>query len=432
MNKPTHLWLHPPLLPNPILDDIFHYPISCKWRMPFSLLKCYDRVIERNYSPVTLQRWLHEACGFIKKTSGVMERERERANTSIQLECILPDVLSRSLEMVEKAAVEEETGGASKQRGAHTSTTIFLCISRPPTTWRQSRVPGSEDRHQAAPSWLGTNVETGFVQKMTSILHSGLPEMAAALWPTPLWSIVKCRNTLMSPTVHSFPHLVDHLHEAETMGDYYSTSSRCRWKESSGPAFIPFTTVAILSASIFITIVIFFHPTSLWSGQAEREPQWNYVTAWCLWAALLCQKQDIIFSCTILEIHSHKDESLFSSRLWRCSRQLWCLPKLQPVLFISDASDTSQRRSSVRPRVPFKRDDRPRLKTWAGTSSTTSDIKPENPQRLTAQNSSKDILPSPSLSALIMVLSTICWSCVSFRLLPTIIFSTWKSSPLEM
>lgn len=50
----------------------------------------------------------------------------------------------------------------------------------------------------------------------------------------------------------------------------------------------------------------------------------------------------------------------------------------------------------------------------------------------TAQNSSKDILPSPSLSALIMVLSTICWSCVSFRLLPTIIFSTWKSSPLEM
>lgn len=77
MNKPTRLWLHPPLLPNPILDDIFHYPISCKWRMPFSLLKCYDRVIERNYSPVTLQRWLHEACGFIKKTSGVMERESE-------------------------------------------------------------------------------------------------------------------------------------------------------------------------------------------------------------------------------------------------------------------------------------------------------------------------------------------------------------------
>lgn len=57
---------------------------------------------------------------------------------------------------------------------------------------------------------------------------------------------------------------------------------------------------------------------------------------------------------------------------------------------------------------------------------------PSGELRLTAQNSSKDILPSPSLSAFIMVLSTICWSCVSFKLLPTIIFSTWKSSPLEM
>ena len=54
------------------------------------------------------------------------------------------------------------------------------------------------------------------------------------------------------------------------------------------------------------------------------------------------------------------------------------------------------------------------------------------PLRLTAQNSSKDILPSPSLSALMMVLSTICWSCVSFRLLPTIIFRTWNNSPLDM
>lgn len=52
--------------------------------------------------------------------------------------------------------------------------------------------------------------------------------------------------------------------------------------------------------------------------------------------------------------------------------------------------------------------------------------------RLTAQNSSKDILPSPSLSALMMVLSTICWSWVSFKLFPTIILRTWKSSPLDM
>lgn len=49
--------------------------------------------------------------------------------------------MSRSSEMVEEAAVEEEMGGVGKQRGAHTSTTIFLCISRPPTTCRQTAFP---------------------------------------------------------------------------------------------------------------------------------------------------------------------------------------------------------------------------------------------------------------------------------------------------
>lgn len=52
--------------------------------------------------------------------------------------------------------------------------------------------------------------------------------------------------------------------------------------------------------------------------------------------------------------------------------------------------------------------------------------------RLTAQNSLKEIFPSPSLSAFITVLSTICWSCVSLRLFPTIIFRTWNSSPFDM
>ena len=47
-------------------------------------------------------------------------------------------------------------------------------------------------------------------------------------------------------------------------------------------------------------------------------------------------------------------------------------------------------------------------------------------------NSSKLILPSQSLSALMMVLSTSCYSCTSLRLLPTIILSTVKSSPFEM
>ena len=37
-----------------------------------------------------------------------------------------------------------------------------------------------------------------------------------------------------------------------------------------------------------------------------------------------------------------------------------------------------------------------------------------------------------TLSYIMMVLSTICWSWVSLRLVPTIIFRTWNSSPLEM
>lgn len=54
-------------------------------------------------------------------------------------ESVLPDVLSRSSEMVEKASVEEEGGDSASGGSAHTSTTIFLCISRPPTTWRSER-----------------------------------------------------------------------------------------------------------------------------------------------------------------------------------------------------------------------------------------------------------------------------------------------------
>lgn len=125
----------PPLSPQ---SDIRR---SCKWQMPFSLLKCYDRVIERNYSPITLLSWLHEACGFFKSKKW-LHVESERRNTSIELQrAFLPDVMSGSSEMVEKAAVEEEMGGVGKQRGAHTSTTIFLCISRPPTTCGQTTFP---------------------------------------------------------------------------------------------------------------------------------------------------------------------------------------------------------------------------------------------------------------------------------------------------
>mmetsp|Transcript_21178 Transcript_21178/g.55074 ORF Transcript_21178/g.55074 Transcript_21178/m.55074 type:complete len:219 (-) Transcript_21178:88-744(-) len=51
---------------------------------------------------------------------------------------------------------------------------------------------------------------------------------------------------------------------------------------------------------------------------------------------------------------------------------------------------------------------------------------------ISAMNSSKEIFPSLSLSASMMVLSTICCSCTSVKFAPTIIFNTVKSSPFEM
>ena len=49
-----------------------------------------------------------------------------------------------------------------------------------------------------------------------------------------------------------------------------------------------------------------------------------------------------------------------------------------------------------------------------------------------ALNSSKLSFPSPSLSASMIVLSTICCNCASFKLFPTIILSTRNNSPFEM
>lgn len=59
-------------------------------RLSFSLLKCYDQVIERIYSSITLQSWLRKACGFYKEKVASQrerekEKERERENTSIEL-----------------------------------------------------------------------------------------------------------------------------------------------------------------------------------------------------------------------------------------------------------------------------------------------------------------------------------------------------------
>lgn len=112
-------------------------------QMSFSLLKCYDRVIERIYSSITLQSWLHEACVlfcfFSKRKSGFTEREKEREKKEkkrererilplIYTESVLPDVLSRSSEMVEKARVEDKGGDSASGERSHIHHHLFVYI----------------------------------------------------------------------------------------------------------------------------------------------------------------------------------------------------------------------------------------------------------------------------------------------------------------
>lgn len=62
-NQPLHC--APPLFPStfsPLIQK--SDALANDKSMSFSLLKCYDRVIERIYSSITLQSWLGEACGL--------------------------------------------------------------------------------------------------------------------------------------------------------------------------------------------------------------------------------------------------------------------------------------------------------------------------------------------------------------------------------
>lgn len=81
MNKPTSLFTAPPspLPPLPPPSSKTGDALANDKQMSFSLLKCYDRVIERIYSSITLQSWLHEACVFfLFKEKVASQRERER------------------------------------------------------------------------------------------------------------------------------------------------------------------------------------------------------------------------------------------------------------------------------------------------------------------------------------------------------------------
>lgn len=143
MNKPTSLFTASPSPPSSPPSSKTGDALANDKQMSFSLLKCYDRVIERIYSSITLQSWLHEACGFfffLKKKKWLhrerererkerkKKRERERILPLIYTESVLPDVLSRSSEMVEKARVEDKGGDSASGERSHIHHHLFVYI----------------------------------------------------------------------------------------------------------------------------------------------------------------------------------------------------------------------------------------------------------------------------------------------------------------
>lgn len=74
--------------------------------------------------------------GVVETKGGVTEREYFHG---VNTESVF--VFSRTSEVVSRAKGD---GGGGKQAAPHTSTTIFLCISRPPTTCRKKKGAGQQ------------------------------------------------------------------------------------------------------------------------------------------------------------------------------------------------------------------------------------------------------------------------------------------------
>lgn len=119
MNKPTSLFTAPPF--SPLIQK--NRRCSCKRHIAVlqSLIKCNDRVIEKIYSSITLQCWLHEACGFWKKKVASQrekerdkDKEKERENTSIELH---RERIARRLEQIFRDGGESGCRGGRDGRG---------------------------------------------------------------------------------------------------------------------------------------------------------------------------------------------------------------------------------------------------------------------------------------------------------------------------
>lgn len=96
-------------------------------------------------------------CFFSKRKSGFTEREKEREKKEKKREkeseyfhWFTQRAFCRTswadLQRWWRKRESRTKGGIQQAESAHTSTTIFLCISRPPTTWMKVRKEGIEKK----------------------------------------------------------------------------------------------------------------------------------------------------------------------------------------------------------------------------------------------------------------------------------------------
>lgn len=135
MNKPTSLLTAPPLThflpPHPKVLELLLFANDM---MSFSLLKVLRPGYWEDLQFNNTSKLASRGPWFLKEKVEIEKERRERILPLRYTESALPDVLSRSSEMVEKASVEEETGGWRSRHAeerSHVHHHLFVYIETP-------------------------------------------------------------------------------------------------------------------------------------------------------------------------------------------------------------------------------------------------------------------------------------------------------------
>lgn len=157
-NQPLHrIPFPPPFLP-PLIQN---RRCSCEWQIDvLQSLKVlrpgYWEDLQFNNTSKLASRGLCFVLFFLKKKKWLhRERERERKERKKEKESeyfhwFTQRAFCRTswadLQRWWRKRESRTKGGIQQAESAHTSTTIFLCISRPPTTWMKVRKEGIEKK----------------------------------------------------------------------------------------------------------------------------------------------------------------------------------------------------------------------------------------------------------------------------------------------